>query len=383
MPPLELEHARTVQVLIEALLVVGLFCTGLKLSGPLDMAHWRLPLRFAAITMPVTAALTAGPARVLLGIPIQDAIVLGVILSPTDPVLAACLEQPNLESHGAVGFVLVAEGALSSSLALPLLMLGVGFAGGHDLGPLAVRWLALDVVWAVAGGLLLGVLLGSLGARALGRLDARAETDWLALLLAASALASTYGAALIVQVNGLAAALAAGLTFSRGGVVWRAGRLAWRGGGSRPTPFSQQLAAGADRIERLIELAVLLIIGALLAGSSVRPALVLFALLMLVAVRPLAARLGIGAVPRARLAGERGCEAQRRDSSGERQTLAWFGVRGVASLYCLSLVLDGSAVANGTALAAITLAVLASSVALHGLTALPLGNRPAGAQGSR
>jgi NhaP-type Na+/H+ or K+/H+ antiporter len=137
-----------------------------------------------------------------------------------------------------------------------------------------------------------------------------------------------------------------------------------------------------DRIERLIELAAVLLIGVLLVNSAARPALVLFALLMIVAVRPLAARLGIGAA-RMRPPGERGSDPEPRDPGGDRQALAWFGARGLASLYYLSLVLDGPAVANGVDLAAITLVVLATSIALHGLTALPLGKRPAGAQGSR
>lgn len=381
MPPLELEQARTTQVLIEAALVVGLFCTGLKLTGPFDRAHWRVPLRLATITMPVTAALTAGAAHVLLGLPIEDAIVLGVILSPTDPVLAACLEQPNLESHGGVRFALVAEGALTSTLGLPMLMLAIGFAGEHELGPFAARWLALDVIWGVVGGLLLGALVGTLGARALARLDARGESGWLRVLVASATLASSYGVALL-QVNGLAAAFAAGLLFSRGGVVWRGGRLAW-GGGSRTSRLAQQLASGADRIERLVELGAVVLVGALVAGSTLRPALVLFALLMLVAVRPIAARLGIGAGSRARASGERDGDAARADVSGDRQMLAWFGVRGIASLYYLSWVLEDSAVGNGSDLAAMTLAVLVCSIALHGLTALPLGKRPAGAQGSR
>ena len=380
-PALELEHARTTQVLIEAGLVVGLFCAGLKLASALGAVHWRLPIRLAAITMPVTAALTAGAARVLLGLPMEDAVVLGVILAPTDPVLASCLEEPSEASHASARFALLAEAALTSSLALPLLMLATGLTGDGDLGPLAARWLALDLVWGFAGGALLGALMGTLGARALARLDARAEMGWLAALLAASALASTYGTALIVQVNGLAAALVAGIVFSRGGVSWRGGRPVW-GAGSRPSRLARQLAAGADRVEQLIELAAVLLIGVLLAGSTARPALVLFALLMLVAVRPLAARLGIGAASLGRQSPER-ADAERGESRAERQAVAWFGARGIASLYYLSLALGVPTVANSGDLAAITLIVLATSIALHGLTALSIGKRPAGAQGSR
>jgi len=381
LPPLEIEHARTAQVFIEAGLVVGLFCAGVKLTAPLDAAHWRVPLRLAVITMPVTAALTAGAAHVLLGLPLEEAVVLGVILAPTDPVLAACLEHPHLESRSATRSSLLAEGALSSSLALPLLALAIGFAGELDLGPLAMRWFALDVLWAIAGGALLGALLGTLGARALARLDARAETGWLAALLAASVLASTYGAAMMIDVNGLVAALAAGLVFSRGGIVWRGGRLTW-GAGSRASRLARQLASGAGRIEHWLEVPAALLLGVLLASSAARPVLVLFALLFLVAVRPLAARLGIGAASRGRLPNEHSGDAERL-AGGDRQELAWFGVRGIASLYYLFLALDGPSVANGGDLAAITFVVLATSIALHGLTALPLGKRPAGAQGSR
>jgi len=366
MPPLELEHARSAQVLAEAALVASLYCAGLKLTAALDLATWRVPLRLTLITMPVTAALTAGAARVLLGLPIEEALVLGAVLAPTDAGLVSRLDLPEAEHPSSARLALTAEGALTSSLALPLVLLAIGFTGERDLGPLGSRWLALDVAWAVAGGVLLGALAGTLGARALARLDARGEAGWLVLLVAASVLASTYGAALVLEVNGLAAALAAGATFARGGIAWRGGFAST--GSARAARLARRLAAGADRIARWVEMAAAVLIGVLFASSAERPALILFALLMLVAVRPLAARLGMGAAP----IGE-----------ADRQTLAWFGVRGIASLYYLSLPLDDAAVANASELTAAVLAVLATSIALHGLTALPLGKRPAGVQGSR
>lgn len=375
-PPLELEHARTAQVLAEAALVVGLYCAGLRATEPLTFAAWRVPLRLAAITLPVTAALTAGAARVLLGLPIEQALILGVVLAPTDAVAASRLELPEAGGSAQVRSTLAAEGALSSSLTLPLLLLVTGLEGAHDLGPLGARWLALDVIWALAGGALLGTLVGALCARALARLDSRGEAGWLALLCAASALVSTYGAALVLQVNGLAAAFAAGSALARGRLPWQRARAP---GASR---LARRLGAGADRLERALEPAAALLIGVLFAGSQVRPAPVLFALALLVAVRPLAARLGIGAGSSGKQ-GPRAGQPEQAGAEAERQALAWFGVRGIASLYFLSLALDATGGAGGDELVATTLAVLATSIALHGVTALPLGKRPAGAQGSR
>ncbi|MGH8260743.1 MAG: hypothetical protein ACREUG_13775, partial [Steroidobacteraceae bacterium] len=284
LPPLEMEHTGLPQVLIEGILVLCLFCTGLGLTAPLEWAAWRVPLRLALITMPVTAALVAGVARVLLDVPFSEALMLGAILAPTDPVLAAALELPAAERYASARFALMAEGALSSVLALPLVLLAIGLYGGRDLGPLGTHWLAGDVAWPLGGGVLLGALMGTLAARMLLRLDPRSEAGWLAALITASALALTYGTSLLVQVNGLAAVFAAGLAFARGGVVWRK---------THARAFTRRLAADAERVGRVAELAAMLLLGALLAGSTARPAVSLFALVVLVAVRPLAARLGV------------------------------------------------------------------------------------------
>ena len=41
-------------------------------------------------------------------------------------------------------------------------MLGLGLLGLHDLGAGGWHWLVIDVLWAIAGGLLIGGTLGAL-----------------------------------------------------------------------------------------------------------------------------------------------------------------------------------------------------------------------------
>ena len=198
-----LEQARSAQVLVEAALLVCLFCTGLRISTPFRLGAWRVPLKLTLITLPVTIGLTAGAASVFLGMPFAQALLLGAILGPTDPVLAFDLRVPESDREEAVRFALGAEGALSSSLALPAVLFALGICGHHELGPLALRWAALEVAWALAAGALLGWGLGALAARGLARLDTRANAGELGLTelaLLVTLVAFTYGAAMLLSL---------------------------------------------------------------------------------------------------------------------------------------------------------------------------------------
>ncbi len=364
-----IEHARAAQLLSEMALVVGLFCTGLRISAPFDGATWRVPLRLGLLTLPVTVLLIAGVASVFLGLSFAQALLLGAILGPTDPVLASDLKVPTADRGDGVRFALAAEGALSSTLALPIVLFALGACGHEDLGPLALRWLALDVLWALPSGALLGWLIGSLGAHALTRLEAGGSDGRLGLTeltLFASVVALTYGVSVLAHANGFVAVLGAGIALARGGAPWPHTRARWLSITSQPR-LARTLSASAERVGRLAELAMVIVLGALLTLSSVHPALIVFALLVLVAVRPLAARLA--------LIRSGGVEL-------ERQLVAWFGIRGVASIY-YAMFAVGQGLGAGAAreLTAITLVVLASSIAMHGLTAVPLASKPAGQQG--
>jgi sodium/hydrogen antiporter len=363
-----MEHTGAAQLLAEVALLVCLFCTGLRMSVPLDLATWRVPLRLGLLTLPVTVVLVAGTAKVFLGLPLAQALLLGAILAPTDPVLASDLKVPTADRGDAVRFALTAEGALSSSLALPIVLFALGVCGHHDLGPLAFRWLALDVLWALASGALLGGLIGGLGAHVLAQLDMRGSVSQLGLAeltLFASVVALTYGVSVLAHANGFVAVLVAGIALATGGPPWPRARARWLGGAAKPR-FARSLGSSAGRVGRLAELAMVIVIGMLLTISRVRPALILFALLVLVALRPIAARLA--------LLGCGGAEL-------ERQLVAWFGIRGVASIYYVMFAVEQGLDARAASeLTTITFAVLATSVALHGLTALPLANKPAGQQ---
>ena len=75
-----------------------------------------------------------------LGWPLGAAVLLGAILAPTDPVLASDVQVSNLGDRDRLRFGLTGEGGLNDGTAFPLVMLGLGLLGLHELGEGGWRW---------------------------------------------------------------------------------------------------------------------------------------------------------------------------------------------------------------------------------------------------
>lgn len=107
--------------LVEIAIVVTLFKDGLELGFQELKKSWRLPGRALLVGLPLTFLAIAALARVLLGIDWTRALLVGAILSPTDPVFAAALigsERVPLP----VRRLLNVESGMNDGLALPLVL---------------------------------------------------------------------------------------------------------------------------------------------------------------------------------------------------------------------------------------------------------------------
>ena len=111
-----------------------------------------------------------------------------------------------------------------------------------------------------------------------------------------------------------------------------------------------------DTAERLLEVMLVLIVGIALAPHwDVRALAVAGALMVL--VRPLGAHLAL---------------LGTRTTLTQRWVMAWFGIRGIGSLYYLSYALrEGLPQQLASDVSAITVSVIAISVVMHGITAKP------------
>jgi NhaP-type Na+/H+ or K+/H+ antiporter len=352
----------------------------LKLRLPRSDPRWRPAILLASVAMMLTVGGIAGFGVSVLGLPLGAAVLLGALLAPTDPVLASDVQVEHEHDAEPVRFSLTAEAGLNDGTAFPFVMLGLGLLGAHELGAFGWRWFTIDLVWAVLAGLGIGSLCGAAIAKLVLYLRrVHREAVGLDEFLALGLIAVSYGLALLVNAYGFLAVFAAGLSVRR--TERRHSEIAApadvsRSGSSEETATDPDTAPAYmaravlefnEQLERLGELAIVLVIGAMLANvEGLAPGLFM-ALALFAVIRPVATVLTL---LRVRLSGP------------QRAFIAWFGVRGVGSLYYLTYALaHGASSSAGRVLADITLVVIAASILLHGASATPLMRRHPAADG--
>jgi NhaP-type Na+/H+ or K+/H+ antiporter len=126
--------AKLLEHVTEVVVIISLFTAGLKLRVSFRDPRWLLPLRLAVVSMVLTVALVAVVGVVGLGLSWGAAILLGGILAPTDPVLASDVQTAHPNDQDRLRFTLTGEAGLNDGTAFPVVMLGLGLLGLHEIG---------------------------------------------------------------------------------------------------------------------------------------------------------------------------------------------------------------------------------------------------------
>jgi len=122
--------------------------------------------------------------------------------------------------------------------------------------------------------------------------------------------------------------------------------------------MAQAVLAFNEQLERLGEVVVVLLLGAMLFPHGLSGAALGVVPLLFLVVRPLAVWVGLLGFPMARL---------------PRVLVSWFGIRGIGSLYYLAYaVRHGLDPELARLLTTFTLSTVAASVVGHGLSVTPL-----------
>lgn len=367
-------QAAVLERITEVVVLISLFTAGLKLRTPFSRQRWWLPLRLAVVSMLVTIAAVTLVGVALLGLPIGVAVLLGAVLAPTDPVLASDVQVEDPGDQDKLRFSLTGEAGLNDGTAFPFVMLGLGLMGLHELGSFGWRWVAVDVIWATAVGLAVGAGLGALVGRLVVYLrrtyrQALGFDDFLALGLTVLA----YGVALLVKGYGFLAVFAAGLALARVGrretdsqelneikqaaEMGRSEEVA-TDPEKAPTYMAQAALGFNEQIERIAEVGVVLLLGGMLMFTKIPAEAIWFVPLLFLIIRPVAVYVGL---------------FQSRLQNKQRGLVAWFGVRGVGSIYYLMYALHhGVPDELGQRLTGLTFAVVVTSIVVHGVSVTPL-----------
>ena len=365
-------QATFLEHLTEVAAFVSLFAAGLKLRVPLSDGRWRIPLRLATVSMALGVAGVAALGVWGLGLSVGAAVLLGAILAPTDPVLASDVQVSDAEDRDRLRFGLTGEAGLNDGTAFPFVLLGLGLMGLHDLGPSWAAWLGVDVLWATAGALAIGAGLGVGVGRFVIYLrkthkESAGTDDYLALGL----IALTVGLSLLAHTYAFLAVFVAGVALrweerrhtgeSAKHVeahVARGDTEAATHEEAAPAVMAESVLHFTEQIDRIASVAVVVLLGALVHLAEISWAAAGLVGALFFVVRPLsvwAGLLGSGTSP------------------VQRGLTAWFGIRGIGSLYYLFYAIShGVGGVEAERLTGLVLAVVAVGVVLHGVSVTPL-----------
>lgn len=375
-----LKQSALLELMTEIAVLISLFSAGVKMPAPVTWTKWRAPVRLAWVSMTITVALIAGFSYFVLGLPLGAGILLGAVLAPTDPVLATDVQTRHPGDNDKLRFTLTCEAGMNDGTAFPFVMLGLGMLGLHDLGEFGWRWMLVDVVWATAGAIAIGVLGGMLIAHVGWKLRGKDEKyEVLDDLVGLGLIGVVYGFAVYVSTWGFLAVFFAGVALrqaelrlaSRAGVATEklegedahAAPLKPAADGEEPPPHTVSVDSLVfkEHLERLSELMLVLLLGGMLVRSYWTWSAVAFALFLFLVARPASVFISlIGTNTSMRIRGISG----------------WFGVRGIGSIYYLSYAIQhGLPTGLARELIQLTLVVITMSILLHGTSVKPLLNR--------
>lgn len=283
-----------VETLSELALFSVLFTDGMKLRFPKLVPALRLPGRALLFGMPLTLGGTAVLAHYVAGVPWLEALLLGAVLSPTDPVFAAAVVEREAVPQR-LRDLLNIESGVNDGLALPFVTLSLAAAASRPIGPVK---LAVEV----ASGLALGVVV-PLAAAGLARCRPLATARPYEPLFGFSVGLLVFALTSVLHANVYLGAFTAGITLA---TVHPSVTEDFR-------PFGEPLT-------ELAKLSAILVFGALVSPAVLREIGgrgYAFAALTLLLARP--AALGL-ALLGARL------------PAREKLTALWFGPKGFASV---------------------------------------------------
>lgn len=320
--------------LAELALFSVLYTDGMRVGFSDLRSAWRLPGRALVLGMPLTFAVTTVLAHVVAGLPWTEAMLVGAVLAPTDPVFAsAIVGRPEVPRR--LRSLLNVESGLNDGLALPVVLVLLSLLSREDVsyGELATE---------LALGVALGFLVPAL-AVLLTRSRFTSATPLYASLSGLSIGLMVLGLASLTHANLFLAAFTAGITIASFG-----------------REVEQSFAEFGELVTELLKLAAILVFGALISPAFLAEIPVsgyVFAASALLLARPVAIALSLvgSGLP------------------NPERAAAWFGPKGFASVVYGLLILDAG-VPGADAMFHLVALVIVASILAHSSTDVPIAH---------
>ena len=370
LPPIDVlensAHSKATEYLTEFIVILSLLGAGIAIDRPFSLYGWAQVMRLIWLAMPATIAIIAVLAWGWLGLAPASAILLAAALAPTDPVLAksVAVGPPGDLERDDVRFDLTVESGLNDGLAFPFTYLAIAAVGVAGLGDWTLQWFALDFVWRILAGTVVGVVAGKVMAvyvfKKLGEGD-RAEEKLGEPVSSeeAHSFSGLTSEGLVVLGSLLLAYGLAEAIEGYGFISVFVGAVAAKQY-DRDSKYHQLSHHFIDQLEEIILVTMLIGFGGLLA-SGILGALTwqgaVLGLAVLFVIRPVVAMLS-----------SFGCHLPWQG----KLAVAFFGVRGMGTIYYIAYAQNKTEFTMLPEVWAVASFTILASVIVHGFTAAPV-----------
>ena len=346
---------QVMEYITEFIVIISLAATGLKLDRQPSIKNWSAGLYLLGITMPLTIAAVAFLGWWWVGLAPASAILLGAVLAPTDPVLAANVQvgPPNEDTpEDEVRFGLTLEAGMNDGLAFPFVYLAIGLVDATSVRDTLLTWAWWDFGYRIGMGVLLGVIIGKglsyIFFKFKDRMAEVRETEIEEGFFILAATLLTYSVTEICEGYGFLAVFVAS-------VVSRRVRYDEE---SKQAEIESYEAA--DQVEQAVLGIFLISFGGIIGTGGLSDLTVegaLTGLALLIVIRPLAGLIGF---------------LPSKLPWVEKMALSYFGIRGVGSLYYLAYAHNSEVFPSIDGIWSIVNFTMLVSIFLHGFSVTPV-----------
>lgn len=338
---------------------ISLMEIALRLPKGYPFNRWRSLLVMLGPVMVLMFVASGLLVYAILGVSFWAAMLIGAIVTPTDPVVASSIVQGQVAENNLparIRHLLSGESGANDGLAYPFVFLAILMIQ-EPAGEAILQWITRVILWEVLGAVVLGALIGYAAGKALDWARQRGEVRDPSFLAYSIALALTaLGSTRLVGTDGILAVFAAGIAFNM----------------AVSTSVQEEEERIDEAVNRFFVLPVFVLLGLSLPWGEWMdlgwrgPVL---AVLVLLLRRPPWVLALAGRVP-------------RMQGTQDGLFTGWFGPIGVAALYYATLSEHTVGLEEAWVVGSLVISV---SVLVHGVSAAPLtrlyGRRSADAGG--
>ena len=335
--------------LTEFCVIVSLAGVGLKIDSPLNWKSWKHLFQFLVLAMLLSIGLFSGLSWWIGGFSLAAAVLLGAVLAPTDPVLAADVQvgPPGEGDKNRDKFLLTAEAGFNDGLAFPFVFMAIALSVANgNYGEVLLDWLWQDFFYKIGVAVSSGLLMGFAFREIFWQFQKLELTNVSDGFVSLALTLIVYGITEMLGGYGFLAVFIGALIFSKEG---------------KHHTFKKELHNFTDQLERLLIVVILFLFGAILSAGlfdhlSVRG--VVIGLIFIFVIRPVSGWISLW-----------GSSLNKR----EKLLVSFFGIRGIGSLFYLAFGISHGMFEEEVsyeiwAVAAFTILV---SIIVHGIMAYP------------